>query len=209
MNLLINGGYEAEARLMLRQKLLINYGNKPRIIQRVPTNEELANAVTEAQQLHWKLDATMQTATHLSNAPLMLNSFAKSYIIKHASDAANTSANVNAVIVNIGGDMVVSGNLDETITISNPKADAENEMPIDQLVISNKAVATSGNYRRGELISGQWYSHIVDPRTGYPADNIISATVVASNATDAGALATAFNVMSPSESIKLASGFRE
>jgi hypothetical protein len=65
-------------------------------------------------------------------------------------------------------------------------------------------VATSGNYRRGELINGHWYSHIVDPRTGQPSDNVISATVVANNATDAGALATAFNVMTIGESIQLA-----
>jgi FAD:protein FMN transferase len=136
---------------------------------------------------------------------LMLNSFAKSYIIKHASDAAMLAAKLNSIVINIGGDMVIAGNLKETVEISNPKADAENEAPMDQLLINNRSVATSGNYRRGELIDGHWYSHIVDPRTGEPADQIISATVVAYSATDAGALATAFNVMSPSESMKLAS----
>ena len=171
--------------------------------QHIPAQEELASAVAEAQQPHWVLDAARQTATHLSNAPLMLNSFAKSYIIKHAADAALSAAEVTAIVVNIGGDLVVSGNLKETILISNPKNDAEKEPPLDQVKVSNKAVATSGSYRRGELINGHWYSHIVDPRTGIPADNIISATVVAPSATDAGALATAFNVMSPEESIKL------
>jgi thiamine biosynthesis lipoprotein ApbE len=175
--------------------------------QQIPTKEELTNAITQVQQPHWKLDANTQTATHLSNAPLMLNSFAKSYIIKHAADAGLLCGKVNAIIVNIGGDMVISGSLNETVMISDPKADAENEAPMDRLLINNKAVATSGNYRRGELINGHWYSHIVDPRTGQPADNIISATVVAPSATDAGALATAFNVMSPSQSVQLASGF--
>jgi FAD:protein FMN transferase len=175
--------------------------------QQLPTQDELTNAVKEVKQNHWVLDARTQTAIHLSNAPLMLNSFAKSYIIKQAAEAGLLSGKVNAIIVNIGGDMVVSGKLDETVMISNPTADAENEAPMDELVINNKAVATSGNYRRGELINGRWYSHIVDPRTGQPADNIISATVVAPNATDAGALATAFNVMSTSESVQLASRF--
>jgi thiamine biosynthesis lipoprotein len=173
--------------------------------KKLPTQEELAAAVQEVQRPHWKLNKIEQTATHLDDAPLMLNSFAKSYIIKHASDAAMLSSKLSAIVVNIGGDLLVSGNLDETIEISNPKADAENEEPVDQLLINNKAVATSGNYRRGELIDGHWYSHIVDPRTGVPADDILSATVIAPNATDAGALATAFNVMKPSESIKLAS----
>ncbi|MDQ6813112.1 MAG: FAD:protein FMN transferase [Bacteroidota bacterium] len=65
--------------------------------------------------------------------------------------------------------------------------------------MTNNTVATSGNYRRGEYNAGKRYSHIIDPRTGLPANSVISATVVADNATDAGALATALNVLSPEE----------
>jgi FAD:protein FMN transferase len=156
------------------------------------------------KQTHWKLDPVAHTATHISQAPLMLNSFAKSYIIKRAADAAMASGGVRAVVVNIGGDLVIAGDLKEKVQISDPKADAENDPPMDQLALANRAVATSGNYRRGELIDGHWYSHIVDPRTGQPADAVISATVVAPRATDAGALATAFNVLTPTESVHLA-----
>ena len=172
----------------------------------VPDQQALSRAVAEVQQPHWRLDSVNQTAIHLSQAPLMLNSFAKSYIIRRAADAAMAASNARATVLNIGGDLVVSGDWKETVQISDPKADAENDAPIDRLVITNKAVATSGNYRRGELIAGHWYSHIVDPRTGQPADAVISATVVAPRATDAGALATAFNVLSPEESVRLASG---
>ncbi len=172
---------------------------------RLPSDAELVAAVNRVRQPHWKLDSVARTATHLSNAPLMLNSFAKSYIIRHAADAGLAIDGVDAIIVNIGGDLVISGNVNETVLVSDPKDDADNANPIDQLQVSNMAVATSGNYRRGELIAGHWYSHIVDPRTGQPAGHILSATVVASNATDAGALATAFNVLSPEESIRLAS----
>jgi thiamine biosynthesis lipoprotein len=172
--------------------------------QTIPTQDEIDHAVAEVKQSHWKLDAATQTATHLSNAPLMLNSFAKSYIIKRAADAAMAVNNVNSVVVNIGGDIVVAGDQPEPIQVSDPKADAENDAPLDKLMIANKAVATSGNYRRGELINGQWYSHIIDPRTGQPAGGVISATVVSPNATDAGALATAMNVLTPEESAKLA-----
>jgi thiamine biosynthesis lipoprotein len=169
-----------------------------------PSPEELSAAVSEVRQTHWRLDPVAQTATHLDNAPLMLSSFAKSYIIRHAADTGLTAGNLDAIVVNIGGDIVVAGRTNETIRISNPKADAENDAPLGQILVSNKAVATSGNYRRGELIGGHWYSHIVDPRTGQPADDILSATVIAPGATDAGALATAFNVMKVSESIHLA-----
>jgi len=174
------------------------------IRQRLPTTSELDAAVARVKQAHWKLDGLHQTAMHLSDVPLMLNSFVKSYIIRHAAEAGMAASKADAIIVNIGGDLVVTGNVMETVSVSDPKADAENDQPIDRITIGNKAVATSGNYRRGELIAGKWFSHIVDPRTGEPADGVISATVVAPDATDAGALATAFNVMSPSESATLA-----
>lgn len=171
----------------------------------IPTQEELSNVILQVKQTHWELDAASQTATHLTNTPLRLNSFAKSYIIQSATNAAMSAAKINGILVNIGGDMVITGDMNETVQISDPKADAENDAPIDQLLINNKAIATSGNYRRGELINGTWYSHIVDPRTGQPANDIISATVVAPSATDAGALATAFNVLTHAECIALAS----
>ncbi|MES2004941.1 MAG: DUF2271 domain-containing protein [Bacteroidota bacterium] len=172
--------------------------------QTIPTQAEIDLAIAEVKNTHWVLDVANQTATHTSKAPLMLNSFAKTYIIKKAADAAMATDEVNGVMVNIGGDIVIAGNLKETIQISDPKADAENDAPIDQLLIGNKAVATSGNYRRGEMVNGKWYSHIIDPRTGMPADEVISATVISPNATDAGALATAFNIVTPEEAAKLA-----
>jgi len=172
--------------------------------QQVPTEEQLNLAVAEIKQVHWKLDPVTQTATHLSYAPVMLNSFVKTYIIRKAAEAAMNVPNIKSVVVNIGGDLVVLGNQSEIIDVKNPAADAENDLPMDRIQVGNRAIATSGNYRRGELINGKWYSHIVDPRTGLPADNIISATVVAPGATDAGALATAFNVMKPAESVQLA-----
>jgi FAD:protein FMN transferase len=169
-----------------------------------PTPAELATAVATVKQVHWKLNEKDHTVLRLDDAPLMLNSFVKSYVMSKACDAALVSGGITGVVMNIGGDIVVRGDHTEQIQVSNPKADAENDAPISRLMISNKTVATSGNYRRGELVNGQWHSHIVDPRTGLPADKVISATVVADNATDAGALATAFNVLTPEESKVLA-----
>ena len=170
----------------------------------LPSSGDLEQAVACVREQHWRLDSVHRTATHLSDAPLMLNSFAKSFIIRRAADAGRSVGAVDAIIVNIGGDLVVSGTAYETVLISDPKDDAENAAPIDRIRVGNRTVATSGNYRRGEEIGGHWYSHIVDPRTGQPAGQVISATVIAPNATDAGALATAFNVLTPMESIRLA-----
>ena len=171
---------------------------------RLPTSAELAAAVASVRRRHWALDRAARTATHLSDTPLALNSFAKSYIIGHAADAVLAVGNVTAVVVNIGGDLVVRGAWAEAVNVADPLADAENSAPIAQLMVRNRAVATSGNYRRGVQIGDRFYSHIVDPRTGQPVDHVISSTVVAQNAAEAGALATAFSVLTPDESRRLA-----
>jgi thiamine biosynthesis lipoprotein ApbE len=171
--------------------------------KRTPTRAELDAAVAQTQRLHWRLDASAGTATHLSDTPLVLASFTKSYILSHAADAAMKEG-VDAAVVNIGGDLTVRGTLTEPVEIADPRADAENNPPIATLAIHNRAVATSGDYRRGFDIGGKHYSHIVDPRTGMPVDDVISSTVTAPNAVDAGALATAFSVMKPEDSERLA-----
>ncbi len=166
---------------------------------RTPSAEEIKEVKNTIQQQHYELNALEKTATHKTNTALMLNSFTKSYILNKAAAAAMEVSGVAGVVVNIGGDILIKGDHTEQVWIADPKADAENDLPVAQIQVANKTVATSGNYRRGMMIDGKWYSHIVDPRTGYPSGNIISATVIADNATDAGALATALNVVNADE----------
>lgn len=66
---------------------------------------------------------------------------------------------------------------------------------VDFINIDNLGVATSGDYEKYFLINGKRYSHIIDPGTGYPVENLSSVTVLADSATKADALATAFSVM--------------
>jgi hypothetical protein len=134
----------------------------------------------------------------------MLNSFAKSLVVGHAADAALASLGISAVVVNIGGDLVVRGNTSETVHITDPRNDAENSESVARISVRDRAVATSGNYRRGYRIGDTFYSHIIDPRTARPVDHILSSTVVAPDPSDAGALATAFSVLSPDESARVA-----
>jgi len=149
--------------------------------QRVPTAEELAAALATVRQQHWRLNAEDMTATHLSKAPLVLASFTKSYIIDRAVTAAMRVPGIHSVVLNVGGDIVVRGAISEPVDIADPKDDAENGTPISQIIVRDRAVATSGDYRRGTDIAGIHYSHIVDPRTGLPAGDVISSTVVAPN----------------------------
>lgn len=171
---------------------------------RGPSRAELDAAVALVRQPHWKLDPAGRTATHLDDAPVALNSFAKSYIAGHTAEAAMATRGVTSVVVNIGGDLVIRGPRAEPVDIADPRCDAENCAPLAQVEIRDGAIATSGSYRRGVEIAGRHYSHIVDPRTGGTAEGIVSSTVVAPNPADAGAMATAFSVLSPAESAQVA-----
>ena len=170
---------------------------------RLPTDHELADAVSRVRQTHWRLDPERRTATRLSDAPLVLNTFTKSYIVDRAAGVALRTPGVRGVVVNIGGDLVVRGQMDERVAIADPAAAFDNAKPLTHVAVRDLAVATSGGYRRGFDINGAHYSHIVDPRTGRPTDHVLSATVVAKDASDAGALATAFCVLTPAEIAKL------
>lgn len=169
----------------------------------LPSPAVIAEAVATVRKRHWTLDPIARTATHLTNAALVFNSFAKSYIASHAVDAALHASRLKAIVVNIGGDLVVRGDLTESVNLANPQADAENDPPLASLRVRDLTVATSGDYRRGVSIGGKWFSHVVDPRSGQPVAHLISATVAAPRATDAGALATACCVLQPADSLRL------
>ncbi len=173
---------------------------------RRPTAVEIAAAVARVASPAWKLEASTRTALRTSTSPLSLNAIAKGQIIdKAARLAKQASPAVRGVVVNIGGDLRSLGDAVRQVAIANPFADAENERPLTSIFVRNAGVATSGNYRRGFLIGGKRYSHIIDPRTGLPAGDVASATVVAATSADADALATIFSVLPVEESLALAS----
>ena len=76
--------------------------------------------------------ASDRSATHLSDVPLVLNSFTKSYILDRAARAALAIDGVSGVVVNIGGDLVVRGDWTEAVAVANPANDAENSEPLAQ-----------------------------------------------------------------------------
>jgi thiamine biosynthesis lipoprotein ApbE len=176
---------------------------------RVPTDREIAVAVEATQQPHWTLDPTHRTATRLSDVPLALASFTKSYISSRAADAA-LHAGATGIMLNVGGDIIVRGDLTQLVAVANPQAASENSPALEHVVLRNRAIATSGSYRRGfELAQATRsqaprYSHLIDPRTALPASHILSSTVIAPDAVTAGALATAFSILPIDQSRALA-----
>jgi len=104
--------------------------------------------------------------------------------------------NVKSGIINASGDLSAWGLQPDgkkwTIGVANP--DAPNAA-FSYMEISNKAVATSGNYEKFVTINGKKYSHTIDPKTGLPISGIKSVTIIASNAEFADAMATPIAVM--------------
>jgi len=169
----------------------------------VPDRATLQDVVHAMAARHWTVDASSSTATRTSRAPLVLHSFTKSFVIDRAAARALALDDVDAVTINAGGDLVVRGNWTETIAIADPFAAADNADPIAHVRVRDRAVATSGGSKRGFEVQGRHHSHVIDPRTGWPADGVAGATVVSPSAVAAGALATALCVLTPDESLAL------
>lgn len=105
-------------------------------------------------------------------------------------------------MVEIGGEVVTSG-LNEKrvpwrIGVTKPSDNKTNENQEVQTVlnVTNKSMATSGNYRNFYYKNGKKYAHTIDPSTGYPVQHtLLSSTVLAKNCATADAYATAFMVL--------------
>jgi len=117
----------------------------------------------------------------------------------YAADKAKAlliSKGVISGILNASGDLDAWGTQangkDWMVAITNP---LNKEKAFSWMPVKNSAVVTSGNYEKYVSFNGVRYSHIIDPRTGYPATGIISATIFAPNAEIADALATSIFVM--------------
>jgi thiamine biosynthesis lipoprotein len=172
-----------------------------------PSEAELKELIEKVRENHWVIEGSSLSKT--SDADLKLHTFTKLYIAEKVADLAIASEGVDGIVVNIGGDIVVKGDINEKVKVADPQAAYENATPISMVEINNKTIASSGNYRRGVELNGQHLSHIINPATGKPADQIASATVIHENAVTAGALATAFNILPLNESISLANKFHK
>ncbi|RZK11024.1 MAG: FAD:protein FMN transferase, partial [Flavobacterium sp.] len=105
------------------------------------------------------------------------------------------SKGVDAGIINASGDLNTWGkqpNGDNWIIgITNPmKEDAL----FAAFELSGTAVVTSGNYQKFVMIDNKRYSHIIDPRTGYPSSGLLSVTIFAESAEKANGISTAIMV---------------
>jgi len=172
--------------------------------KRKPTQVELSEVRELMGKTPWRLDAKARTATRLSRCPLSLNGIAKGYCVDRASRAAfDKSPGIVGLLLNVGGDLCVVGEIEGEIGVASPFGDSETTRPIAKITVSNAGVATSGNYQRAFKIGEESFSHVFDPRSGQPVDHVVSATVVAPRLADADALAKIVSVLPAEEALKL------
>jgi thiamine biosynthesis lipoprotein len=107
--------------------------------------------------------------------------YVKGWAIDRAGDLLKKQG-YRTFCIGIGGDILASSDGDKvwSIGVQDP---ADNSKILNKLSISNGAVATSGNYERG--------AHIINPKTGRPADELLSITVIGPDIIKADVLATA------------------
>ena len=158
-----------------------------------------------------KSDSTIEKSKIIKNTPhtkLDFNAIAQGLSVDVLCELLDQKGAQN-YFVEIGGEIRVKGLNNEgnlwTIGIDKPieHSTAENRELQEIIRLDNKAVATSGSYRKYYEKDGIKYSHTLDPKTGYPVTHsLLSATVVADNCALADGLATAFMVMGPEKSVK-------
>ncbi|MEL6982075.1 MAG: FAD:protein FMN transferase [Actinomycetota bacterium] len=144
-----------------------------------------------------------------SLATLDLNALGKGWIGQRAVEvglaaAATEGREVDGVWLSLGGDIVHRGHGAMTVGVEDPHRPYDNVAPMLTVELRNEAMATSGAARRWWTIGGTRYAKVLDPRTGWPVDHVASATVIAADAADADALATAALVLDPDQTIELA-----
>ena len=130
---------------------------------------------------------------------LDFNAIAQGYTVDVLSNYLE-SKGISNYLVELGGELKAKGKKDKEewkVGIDKPDEKATTARKLEAIIsLNNKALATSGNYRKFYEEGGQKFSHIIDPRTGYPVkQNLLSATVIADEGITADAYATAFMVM--------------
>ncbi|MDP2217365.1 MAG: FAD:protein FMN transferase [Methanolobus sp.] len=139
------------------------------------------------------------------NMMLTLGGIAKGYAVDLAVESL-IEDKVESGFVNAGGDGrylgTKEGGIPWKVGLQNPEKSDDVVVVMD---LEDMAVATSGNYERYFNETAR-VSHISDPRTGYPSQGLISATVIAGTAMDADAFATALFVMGEKDGMEMIEG---
>lgn len=142
-----------------------------------------------------------------ASVTLDLSSIAKGFGVDRVAEVVR-GFGFTDFLVEIGGETYAAGRRRDgqpwRVGISTPKPDAPPADIYAIVALKDRALATSGDYRNYFVKDGVRYSHIIDPRTGYPVSNrVVSASVLGPDCTLADGLATAVLVMGAEKGLAL------
>jgi len=165
----------------------------------MPTEEEIKNSVQKVGFENIILDEKNQTVfLKLEGMKIGFGAIGKGFAADKAKNLLQ-DLGVKAGLMNASGDLNCWGKQPDgsswKVGITNP---LNKNKIFSWFDMDDQAVVTSGNYEKYVEFNGKRYSHIIDPRTGYPATGIISVSVFAPKAELADALATSIFVMGTS-----------
>ncbi len=165
-------------------------------MQKMPNSEEVKASVAKVGYKNVELDK-INSAVYLKRSGMKIGfgAIGKGYAADRAKKLLRDMG-VSSGIINASGDITAWGlqpnGAPWKVAITNPM---DKQKAYGTLPVTEGAVVTSGNYEKYVVFNGKRYSHIIDPRTGYPSNGLVSVTVFAPKAELADALATSIFVM--------------
>lgn len=168
----------------------------------VPTQEELTQLLAFVDTSKLAYDKEMNHLTLPQQTEIDFGGIAKGYTSTRVAQLMKEQG-IESAILNLGGNVQTVGNKTDgskwKIAIKSPY---ESIPYLGVLAIDEKAVITSGGYERYFEENGETYHHIIDTRTGHPAQSgLVSVTIVCEDGTLADGLSTALYVMGKEDAI--------
>ncbi len=176
----------------------------------LPSEQAIKESVRNVGYQNIILDSTNSTI-FLKNPGMKIGfgSIGKGYAADKTRDLMK-SMGVKAGIIDASGDISTWGNQPDgkpwAIGINNPFNDHKMAAI---LYFKENAVTTSGSYEKYAEIHGKRYSHIMNPKTGYPSTGLTSVTITGPNATMANGFSTSVMVLGEKDGLKLLKPFPE
>jgi len=172
----------------------------------VPDEEDLADAMKYVGSDLIELDAECMTVRFREKGVrLNLGGIGKGYALDRCCENMSAAGIEDFLIHGGGSSAAAHGRRRDTAgtgwTIGVPHPLRPNRR-LAEIRLCDRALATSGSQVQSFVYQGRRYGHILDPRTGWPAEGILSATVLAPSAALADALSTAFYVLGPDKALK-------
>ena len=185
---------------------LWGFGRKG-VVDKVPAPDRIEAALAHVGFDRIAIDASGVLRKTDPVLTLDLASIAKGYGVDAIAKLLGNEG-LDNFLVEIGGEVYARGHRKDgrpwRIGINRPERGAAFDDVYKAISLTDRAMATSGDYRIFFQAGDRFYSHILDPRTGWPVtDGVVSATVVAANCTVADGLATALMVMGPEKGVAL------